>query len=288
MGAPVFRHWDQDELNRQVSARGTVPDIAPFMDDYARLSAEARSNLQCRLDVPYGPTEPERLDIFPARKPNSPIFVFIHGGYWRMLDARDSSFMAKTFVEAGCAVVAINYALAPSVSLHEIVRQCRAALRFTVEHAAEFNGDAARIHVCGSSAGGHLTGMMIARGWAEEFGLKEGFIQSASLLSGLMDLEPVRLSNCNEWCKLDAAGAKALSPIEQLPAKPLPLVIAYGTSETTEFLRQSECYAAACKALGSQVEIVCEPNSNHFDLPLRLSDRTAPLTQALLKIIKLS
>jgi len=287
MGAPVYRHWDQDELNRQVSARGTVPDIAPFMEDYARLSAEARKTLNCRLDVPYGPTEPERLDIFPATKPNSPIFVFIHGGYWRMLDARDSSFMARTFVEAGCAVVAINYALAPSVSLHEIVRQCRAALRWTVEHAAEFNGDAARIHVCGSSAGGHLTGMMIARGWAEEFGLQEGFIQSASLLSGLMDLEPVRLSNCNEWCKLDEADAKALSPIEHLPAKPLPLVIAYGTSETTEFLRQSECYAAACTALRSEVAIVNEPQSNHFDLPLRLCDKSSPLAKAVLKVMQL-
>jgi len=288
MGAPIYRHWDQDELNRQMSARGTVPDIAPFMDDYARLSEEARQALPCRVNVAYGPTEPERLDIFPARKPNSPIFVFIHGGYWRMLDARDSSFMAKTFVEAGCAVIAINYALAPSVSLHEIVRQCRAALRWTVDHAQDFNGDASRIHVCGSSAGGHLTGMMIARGWAHDFGLQEGFIQSASLLSGLMDLEPVRLSNCNEWCKLDEASAKALSPIEHLPPKPLPLIVAYGTSETVEFLRQSECYAAACKALGSHVEVVCESNSNHFDLPLRLCDPKAPLTQAVLQVIQLS
>jgi arylformamidase len=288
MGAPVYRHWDQDELNRQMSARGTVPDIAPFMEDYARLSAEARSQLDCRLNVAYGPSEPERLDIFPAARPHSPIFVFIHGGYWRMLDARDSSFMAKTFVEAGCAVIAINYALAPAVSLHEIVRQCRAALRWTVEHAAEFNGDAARIHVCGSSAGGHLTGMMIARDWAQNFGLPEGFIQSASLLSGLMDLEPVRLSNCNEWCKLDEVGAKALSPIEHLPAKPLPLVIAYGTSETTEFLRQSECYAAACKALRSEVAIVNEPQSNHFDLPLRLCAPQAALTKAVLKAMQLS
>jgi arylformamidase len=287
MSGPIYRHWDQDELNRQMSARGTVPDIAPFMDDYARLSAQARDALECQCDVPYGPSEAERLDIFPAKQPNSPIFVFIHGGYWRMLDAHDSSFMAKTFVDAGCAVIAINYALAPSVSLHEIVRQCRAALSWSVEHASDFNGDPARLHVCGSSAGGHLAGMMIAGGWAKDFGLTEGFIQSASLLSGLMDLEPVRLSNCNEWCKLDQVSAHALSPIRHLPARPLPLIISYGSSETTEFLRQSECYAAACEAVGCPVEIVNEAQSNHFDLPLRLCDPKAPLTKAVLKAMQL-
>jgi arylformamidase len=282
MGPAIFRHWDQDEVNRQVNARATVPDITPFMEDYARHSQRCREILSCQRDVPYGPSEPERMDIFTATKPGSPIFVFIHGGYWRMLDARDSSFMAQTFVKAGCAVVSINYALAPSVSLTEITRQCRAALAHIVASAQQMNGDARRIHVCGSSAGGHLTGMMIARGWAQNFGLQEDFIQSASILSGLMDLEPVRLSYCNEWVQLDEQSAYALSPIHHLPAKPLPVVVAYGTSETTEFMRQSEVYASACAALGCNVSIVSEAQSNHFDLPLRLMQPDAPLTRAVL------
>lgn len=287
MAQAIFRHWDQDELNKQVSARATVPDIAPFMQDYAQHSQRCRELLACQLDVPYGKSEPERLDIFPATKPGSPIFVFIHGGYWRMLDARDSSFMAQTFVEAGCAVVAINYALAPSVSLAEITRQCRAALAFIAKSAAMMNGDATRIHVCGSSAGGHLAGMMIARGWAQDYGLNEGFIQSASILSGLMDLEPVRLSYCNEWVQLDAQSAHAFSPIHHLPAAPLPLVVAYGSSETTEFLRQSEIYAAACAAIGCNVSIISEVQSNHFDLPLRLMSNDAPLTRAVLSAMRI-
>jgi len=112
----VYRYWDQSELNRQMSARGTVPDITPMMQDYASHSATMRGALPCELNVPYGPTPAERLDYFPATRPGSPIFVFIHGGYWRMLDAADSAFMAQTFVEAGAAVVAINYALAPGAS----------------------------------------------------------------------------------------------------------------------------------------------------------------------------
>ena len=283
----VYRYWDQAEVNRQMSARGTVPDFMPIMDVYARESAAARAALPCELNLSYGPTPAARLDVFPAAKPGSPIFVFIHGGYWRMLDAADSTFMAKTFVEAGAAVVAINYALAPSVSVEEIVRQCRAGLAWVYKNAARMNGDPARIHISGSSAGGHLGGMMVAGGWAGDYGLPEGFVQSASLLSGLFDLEPVRLSNCNEWLNLDAASAERLSPMRRLPARPLPLLVSYAPNETEEFKRQSECYAAACTTLGCAVDVICEPGTNHFDLPLRFMDKTAALTRATLRVMGL-
>lgn len=283
----VYRYWTQEELNVQMSARGTVDDATPFIAAYAKESARMRKALPCKIEVPYGPRPAERLDYFPATKPQSPIFVFIHGGYWRALDAADSSFMAQTFVDAGAAVVAVNYDLAPIVSIDEIVRQCRAALAWVHGHAADMNGDASRIHVSGSSAGGHLTGMMVAGGWAERFGLPEGFIQSASPHSGLFDLEPVRLSNCNDWARLDAASALRNSPLHHLPAKPLPLVVSYAPNETNEFKRQSEIYASACAARGCEVTMVMEPGTNHFDLPLRFMDPKGALTKAVLKVMGL-
>ena len=247
-----------------------------------------RRVLPCETNVAFGPTPAERLDYYPARAPGSPIFIFIHGGYWRALDASDSSFMARTFVEAGAAVVALNYELAPQASLTEIVRQCRAGLAWVAKNAGRLNGDAARIHVSGSSAGGHLGGMMIAGGWAADHGLPEGFVQSASLMSGLFDLEPVRLSNCNAWVHLDASEAARLSPQFHLPARPLPLIISYAPNETEEFKRQSEIYAAACAARGAQVQIVLEPGTNHFDLPMRFMDPAAALTRAVLAAMGLA
>ena len=67
----VYRYWDQTEINRQMSARGTVPDIRPMMQDYARHSATMRGALPCELNLPYGPTPAERLDFFPATKPGA-------------------------------------------------------------------------------------------------------------------------------------------------------------------------------------------------------------------------
>jgi len=261
----IYRYRDQAALDASLNARATVADIEPFLAAYANESAKARQTLNGHINVPYGPTPAERMDIFPAKRPDSPVFVFIHGGYWRALDASDSSFMAPMFVEAGAAVVAVNYELAPIASLDEIVRQCRAALDHVFAHAPQFNGDPERVHVSGSSAGGHLAGMMIA---------EDTRVHSASPLSGLFDLEPVRLSYCNEWAKLDAAIAWRNSPLRHPPKKPLPLVISYAPNEAAEFVVQSEAYLAACAAVGCKAQFVAEPGTNHFDLPMRFNPRT--------------
>jgi arylformamidase len=129
--------------------------------------------------------------------------------------------------------------------------------------------------------------MLIAGGWQAGFGVPDTVVQSASLLSGLYDLEPVRLSCCNDWARLDAAAAPRLSPLRHVPEHRLPVVIAYAPNETEEFKRQSEVYAGACTAVGCSVEIVLEPGTNHYDLPLRFQDSQAALTRAVLKVMGL-
>jgi arylformamidase len=274
----IHRYRGQAALDKSLNARATVADVGPFLTAYAGESAKARATLECRVNVAYGPTPAERIDIFPAKRPASPVFVFIHGGYWRALDAADSSFMAPMFVEAGAAVVAVNYALAPAASIDEIVRQCGAALDHVFARAGEFNGDPARVHVCGSSAGGHLAGMMAGR---------DSRLQSASMLSGLFDLEPVRLSECNGWAKLDPASAARNSPLRHPPKRPMPIVISYAPNEAEEFAIQSEAYLAVCAAKGCDARFVAEPGTNHFDLPMRLMDRSSALSRAVLEAMGL-
>ena len=279
----VFRGYDQAALDHQMSARGTVPDIGPFVEAYAAESARCRATLPCHVGVPYGPKPEERLDIFPAAGGGAaPVFVFIHGGYWRALDAADSSFMAETFTRAGLCVVAINYGLAPATSLREIVRQCRAAMGWIRAHIARYGGDPSHLHVSGSSAGGHLAAAMLSPGWQAAAGFDGASLRSASVLSGLHDLEPVQKSNCNDWLNLDPDEARALSPIHALPERSIPLVVAYAPNETEEFKRQSEVYAAACAARGCAVEILVPPGTNHFTLPLVFMEPGHALTRAVL------
>ena len=277
----VYRGFDQETLDTEYRARGTVP-LEVFEEAIARYgsdSARARGTLECREDVRYGEIADEVVDIFPAGE-GAPVLFFIHGGYWRMLSQKESAFMAECFVGLGAAVVTVNYSLAPGASLDTIVAQCRRALAWTWNNAASFGADPDRIFVTGSSAGGHLTGAMISGGWHADFGVPEDIVKGACALSGIFDLEPIRLSEVNEWAKLDEAAARRNSPIHNLPEKGCPLIVSYGGNETSEFKRQTDDYAAAWRAKGFAAEYVDLPETNHFDIVFEYQNPDGRLTRA--------
>lgn len=286
-----YRDMDRATLDREYNARATVADIAPILAEYRARTEAARRELPCLLNIPYGPGEPERLDIFPAANTTgpAPVFVFIHGGYWRLLDAADSGFMAPALTAAGCCVVVVNYALAPGATLDEIVRQCRAALAWLHGNIARHGGDPARIHVGGSSAGGHLAAMLAAGGdWPAGFGLPPHPVAGATLLSGLFELEPVRLCHPNDWLALDAAAAARNAPALLPPPRPgLPVVLSVAETETAEFKRQTHDQAGRYRQAGCAVTLVPPPPaSNHFDIVFQLCDSNTPLCRAVLDAMR--
>ncbi len=282
----LYRNYDRAGLDVQYNARATVPDIQPILKKYAEDSATARSTLDCALDVPFGKHPDELLDIFPAAgaapgKPGAPVFVFIHGGYWRLLSKNESSSMAPAFTQAGAVVVSVNYSLAPAVTLDRIVDQNRRALAWVYRHIAEYGGDPARIHICGSSAGGHLVGALLSGGWHASYDVPSGVVRGAAPLSGLFDLRPLVHTHINEWMHMSEADAIRNSPALNLPQTGCPLVVSYGESETDEFKRQSDDYLAAWRDRGYPGTYVPMPGTNHYDIVLTLNDPHSPLTQAI-------
>lgn len=276
--AAIYRGMNQRELDRQYDARATVDDIAPFLEQYAALTAAAKAELEVIGDVPFGSHPDEVLDFFPVGQ-NAPVFIFIHGGYWRLLSKNESAFFARCFVERGISVAAVNYSLAPMVSLDEITRQVRSAVAYLWHEADRYGIDRARLHVGGTSAGGHLVGMVLADGWRSHFGLPDNAIAGAVAINGLFDLEPVRLSFPNEWVRLDAAAARRNSPIHHLPNKACPLLVTWAGLDTDEFKRQSRDYADACRQVGFSVAHFEVSDRNHFDIILDLADPERDLTR---------
>jgi arylformamidase len=279
----------QAELDLQYNARATVPDITPMLRDYASISALARDTLPCTLNVAYGAHPDETLDIFPAQgECRGPVLIYLHGGYWRLLSKDDSSFMAPTLTRAGITVVAINYSLAPAVTLDHIVDQTRRAVAWVHHNIEQHHGDGQRLVIAGSSAGGHLAAMVLAGGWQENYGMDSTAVAGAVLLSGLYDLTPLVDTHINEWMHLSLEDARRNSPLFALPKHGSPIFVSYGSNETTEFKRQSHDYLAAWQAQGFQGEYVDMPDTNHFDLVLHLNRHESPLVQKLLKLLGLA
>lgn len=276
----IYREFGKEELWQEYNIEATVPSIAPFRDKNIELTAEMKRHLTCHADLAYGSSPAEMLDIYPAQNSSglSPVFVFIHGGYWRMGSKDGSGFMAECLTEKGVAVAPIDYGLAPDVTLDEIVRQARASVAWLYHHGGEYGIDRDRIYVSGSSAGGHLTAMTIAPGWQEELSVPDNVVKGALLFSGLYELEPLRHIEMNDWLKLDEDSARRNSPIFTLPDAEIPLVIAYGSEETDEFKRQSDAYGDAWRDKGFKCSVFEMTDYHHFNVTGMLTEPDSLLT----------
>lgn len=278
----MYRNYTQEELDAQYNLRAKYPDFQEHFDRWERDSAEARKDLLCDLDIRYGDAPGETLDLFPAAKSGCPVHVFIHGGYWQFLGKKDFSFAARTLVGAGCTAVVIDYALAPGPTMDEIVRQTRNAVAWCYRNAPSFGGDPNRISVSGHSAGGHLTAMALLTDWESFGGLPADLIKSGCAISGLFDLEPIRLAYLNEVLGMDEDMAARNSPMHQAPPTAAPLTIAVGGLETEEFLRQSEGLAGARREWGLPTEHRVLDGHDHFTIIEELARPDTPLSRALL------
>jgi arylformamidase len=246
-------------------------------------SARVRAKLagQSQLDVAYGPSEAERLDIFKADKADAPIQIFFHGGAWKGGKKSDVSFPAESFVAQGATFIAVNYERVPKVTLDEQVRQARAAVAWAYNHAREFGGDPERIFVSGHSSGGHVCGTVVVTDWRRDFGLPADVVKGGAPISGMFDLAPVKLSWRNSYVALDDAAVERLSPIRHIPDRPIPLVVGYGTRELAEFQRQSREFAAAWRARGYPCTELALPDLKHFAVNYEFNKSRGKLLSAI-------
>ncbi|OGK97052.1 MAG: hypothetical protein A3E31_17850 [Candidatus Rokubacteria bacterium RIFCSPHIGHO2_12_FULL_73_22] len=283
MAGTVFGGYDQKALDREYNNREKVADAGAWLARYASDSAAARAELACRLDVAYGDRPGETLDVFPAPGAGpAPVHVFVHGGYWHRMDKRDFSFVARGLVPAGAAVCTINYALIPTVDMDELVRQCRAAIVWVHANAASFGGDPDRITVSGHSAGGHLVAVLMSTDWTA-LGAPADVLKAGCGISGLYDLEPIRLCYLNEILGLSPEAARRHSPVHGVPARAGPLSLAVGGLEGREYHRQTDDLAAAWRARGLVCDVLDLPGLHHFSIMGEFLNPASPLRHAIVR-----
>jgi arylformamidase len=277
----VFLGYDREALDALYDTRRMVPDHPDHLRRFEAASERARREHPSRLDLRYGAHERERLDVFlPPGDGPFPANLFFHGGYWRSSTKERYSYVAEGLVPAGAAAVVVEYALVPDVDLDTLVAQCRGALAWVHGNAADLRIDPDRLFVSGHSAGGHLVAMLMAAGWARAAGLPADVVKGGLSISGLFDLEPIRLSYLNETLGLDRAAAERNSPYLLAPAGDAPIVLAVGGEEGPEFIRQSELLDSCWRSQGVPTELRVDAGQNHYDMVEALGDPAASLSRA--------
>jgi arylformamidase len=280
---PVYATFDQDALDREYSPSSCIDDLDVYLDEYARTSKAAKSDAlkgnACDADQRYGPGAEETLDLFlPAERGSAPLHVFIHGGYWQLLSKDESCFAAPIFQQHGSLFAALNYTLAPQQTLTGIVEENRRAITWLYQNADDWGFDRERIYLSGHSAGAHLAMMMLQTDWPT-FGLPQDVIKGVCAVSGVFDLEPVRLSYVNDVLGMDTSEAERNSPIRHSLTNRCPVIFAYGDNETNEFKRQTDEYGTVLQDAGIPVTLSEIADRNHFDVILDLADTSSWLSR---------
>ena len=269
----------------QYNNRAMVPEHPQILANWVNESAKVRASDRCELDLEYGASYLEKLDLFFSETPSKALLVFIHGGYWRSLDKNDFSFLAPAFTQRGITVATINYGLAPQLRIDDIVRQSRVAIAWLAQNARRYGAAANKIYVAGHSAGGHLAAMMAATHWPSvSTTLPVDLIKGAVSISGLYDLEAIRFTAVNQDVRLDGAAAQRLSPALMQPATVMPMLIAVGGNESAEFKRQNQLLLDRWSNLCAMQDIPL-PGTNHFTVVEELGKAQSPLHQAALTMM---
>jgi arylformamidase len=289
-GPRVFMDYDQVELDAAYDQSFYAPLAQQVIKRYASNSEGVRARIGQPLRESYGPTAIEQLDIYRTKRPNAPIFVFIHGGAWLGGEAKNYAFPAEMFVNAGAHYVALDFVAikAANGDLRVMAEQVRRAIAWVYKNAASFGGDRDRLYIGGHSSGGHLCGVALVTNWPKDFGLPADMVKGGLCMSGMYDMKAVRLSKRSSYVKFTDEMEQAMSSQRQLDQLRAPIVVTYGTNETPEFQRQNRDFAAAVKAAGKPVELVEAPNFNHFEIAESLGNPYGPNGRAALALMKLS
>jgi arylformamidase len=265
----VFRQYDQAGLEAQYDGAVREPALAAKRDARAQRTeaqaARVRREARALLDLAYGAHPRELIDVFQPAAAGGPLLAFIHGGYWRQRSKLEFAWMAPAFTARGITLATIGYPLCPEVRIGDIIGSCRQALLRLHRDAAALGFDAARIHVAGHSAGGHLTAMMAATDFAASGG-PAGLVASATCISGLYDLEPLSMVKVNADLKIGKADIAGLSPVRLTPRAGLPVNLSVGNREGEEFLRNTVELGEAWHGRGAHVTMIEADHRYHFDI----------------------
>lgn len=258
--------------------RARVPEHPDIMGRWARDAAAYRDRMateeNAELGLAYGTSPRQKVDLFfPDATGHTPLALFVHGGYWRSLEASSFSHVSAGLNSRGVAVAVAGYDLCPQVTIGQIISQIRTACLFLWRRFGQ------RLMVYGHSAGGHLAACMVATDWKKlDPKAPADLVPAGYSISGLFDLTPLVVTSMNVELKLDANETARISPLYWPVAAGRVFDAVVGGAESPEFLRQSRIITDGWRKGGVETRYEEVPGANHFTVLDPLSDPNSAMT----------
>jgi len=273
------------DYEKEYDNRARVPEHPQIFSAWARDAAAYREQAlrekRAELGLRYGQGARQTIDLFlgPFGVADAPLALFVHGGWWRSLEPASFSHMAAGLNAHGVNVAIAGYDLCPQVTIATIIEEIRQACLFLWSRFRQ------RLVIYGHSAGGHLTGAMLATDWTALRGDVPAQLVTAGLsISGIFDLLPLINVSMNQDLRLDTEEARRLSPALWPGPTGLVLHAVVGALESPEFLRQSRLIADVWSKAGVETHYEEIVGTNHFTVLAPLTDPTSSMVRRLIAL----
>ncbi|APB99102.1 alpha/beta hydrolase [Polynucleobacter asymbioticus] len=198
----MWKHLKKDELDKAYNNSLAVENSAEIIKDWMQASAQVRERVKGELETGYGSHSRQSYDYFSAGN-DSPIMVYIHGGFWQFRSKDDFTFIVPPLMDLGFSVALLGYRLAPDATIDQIVLDIRVGLNAIEKMVRSDRGSFPGFHLLGWSAGAHLVASV----------MDQANVIDGVCISGVYDLEPIRHCYVNDKLRLDLKSSLDNSPI---------------------------------------------------------------------------
>ncbi|XP_058061650.1 kynurenine formamidase [Anopheles bellator] len=292
--AETLAIWEKQYSPSEWSVRFPTPvEVINHHVSFAKeVSDQNRDSLATRLDIEYGSGDREKVDIYGENLPDdAPLFVYIHGGYWQMLEKETSAYPAKPLVDRGIRVMVLGYELCPTVTLEELVQQIKKAGEFVLNYATEKGIN--HVALAGHSAGAHLIASMLDNEFktavSEEFSL----LKDVYLISGVYTVDELRYTtsvNKENLLGLNDSNVRRLSPLsaryshlQSAAFDGLRFHVYAAERDSDVFRSMASQMRTHLTSDGLSCDLEVLTGLDHFDIVENLANIDHPLTKAILK-----
>ena len=276
MAEKLYCGYNKDELENLYNQKHRIPNYEDYPINWKRDSDRARKELETKMDVRYGDHSLETYDVF-VGNPGSPVHVFFHGGYWYSQDKSNFEFMAPAFVDKGWTFVGANYPLCPNVTMTELIHSCRKMVLDIFSRLNTWGFDGSAIHLAGHSAGAQIVSILATTEWDRHTQNQHPLISRTMGISGIYDLQPVIYIDRNLEIGLTNDDVSEFSPMYYSEPFVGELMLAGGTHEGSEKVRQMQDYAKKQGGRGKGSQSALIENANHFSILDHYADRDGVL-----------
>ena len=234
------------------------------------LNATVSTDSYRRTDaLAYGAGPRQLLDVYQpaAGIRNAPMVVFFYGGNWSSGERGDYRFVGEALASRGIVTLVADYRLSPAFRYPAFVQDSASAVRWAVDHAAEFGADEQRIFVMGHSAGAYNAAMVaLDSRWLAAVGLAPTRLAGWIGLAGPYDFLPIVDPQARVAFNWPQTAADTQPIIHASSASPPALLLAPVEDSVVNPQRSTMAMAARLRTRGVRVESELFAGVSHVTL----------------------